>query len=71
MTFPKHETKRRLDAIKGMTDEEIASNAEFIRATAESALCLINQWDGIIVKCRKSAKRTAIFNKVTKDGEQE
>ena len=65
MTFPKHVTKKNLDSIREMSDEDIALNAQFIRATAESALCLINQWDGIIVKYTKSAKRQAIFNKVT------
>ena len=63
--FPKHETKKRLDAITEMSDEEIAINADFIRATAESAFGLICQWDGIIRKYKKPSRRTGVFNKVT------
>ena len=65
MTFPKHETKKRLDRIREMSDEEIAINADFIRETAESAFCLIKQWDGIIIKYKKSSRRTGVFNKET------
>lgn len=65
MTFTKSVTKTRLDSIREMTDEEITINAQFIRETAESALCLISQWDWIITKYKKSSKRTGIFNKTT------
>ena len=65
MTFPKHETKKRLDRIREMSDEEIAINADFIRETAESAFCIIKQWDGIIIKYKKSSRRTGVFNKET------
>lgn len=37
MIFPKHETKKMLDRIREMSDEEIAIYADFIRKTAESA----------------------------------
>lgn len=70
MTFSKHVTKKNLDSIREMTDREIAINADFIRKTAESALCLIQQWDGIIIKYKKQSRRMGVFNKA-KDGEQE
>ena len=65
MTLKKHETKKRLDRICEMSDEEIAINADFIRETAESAFCLIRQWDGIIIKYTKRSRRTGAFNKET------
>ena len=65
MTLPKYETKKRLDTIREMSDEEIAINADFIRETAESAFCLIRQWDGIIIKYKKTSRRMGVFNKET------
>ena len=65
MMFPKCETKKRLDSIAEMSDDEIAINANFIRETASAAVGLIRQWDGIIRKYKKPSRRTGLFNKVT------
>lgn len=62
-TLPKCEVKKRLDRIREMSDEDIKINTDFIRETAESAFCLIKQWEGIVIK--KRGKRSAIFNKIT------
>ena len=37
----KSEVKNALDKIREMTDEEVSSNAEFIRKVAEEAFALI------------------------------
>ena len=62
-TLAKNETKKRLMRITEMNDTEIEINADYIRTTAESAYCLIRQWEGIV--CKKVGKRSAIFNKIT------
>ena len=63
MMFPKCETKKRLDSIAEMSDDEIAINANFIRETASAAVGLIRQWDGIIQKYKKPSRRTGVVRK--------
>ena len=52
-SLTKSETKKYLDRLKEMSDEDIKINGDFIRLTAESAYCLIKQWEGIIIKKRR------------------
>ena len=59
----KSETKKNLEEIKEMSAEEIADNPAFIKKTAESALCLIREWEGIKTKYIKTARRNGAFNK--------